>query len=399
MNRRSYHLVLATLLLAAPASAQLSVPGVPLPTRPVGRVLDGLTGAVEPVLADAGRQLSSIRKTRLENLVRANPQALELTREGYPVRRGEILVFDPTPLALDGLKAAGFRVLGTENIDGLDVTSTRLAVPRGAKLRELDAIIGRVAPGVEWTPDHLYEQSGRGGAAVAGATSAPINTRIGVIDGAPATSLAVAASKGFAKGAPVASDHGSAVVSLLKRAGARNIAVADVYGSDPAGGSATAIARGLGWLVASGAKVVTVSLVGPNNALLSRAIASASAKGVVVVAAVGNDGPAAPPAYPASYPSVVAVTGVDGRNRALIEAGRALHLDYAAPGADIVGVDARGRAKKLRGTSFAAPLVAARIAASGGANWRAKVDGEARDLGKKGHDDTYGRGLVCEKCR
>lgn len=399
MNRRSYHLVLATLLLAAPATAQLSVPGVPLPTRPVGRVLDGLTGAVEPVLADAGRQLSSIRKTRLENLVRANPQALELTREGYPARRGEILVFDPTPLALDGLKAAGFRVLGTENIDGLDVTSTRLAVPGGAKLRELDAIIGRVAPGVEWTPDHLYEQSGRGGAAVAGATSAPINTRIGVIDGAPATSLAVAASKGFAKGAPVASDHGSAVVSLLKRAGARNIAVADVYGSDPAGGSATAIARGLGWLVASGAKVVTVSLVGPNNALLSRAIASASAKGVVVVAAVGNDGPAAPPAYPASYPSVVAVTGVDGRNRALIEAGRALHLDYAAPGADIVGVDARGRAKKLRGTSFAAPLVAARIAASGGANWRAKVDGEARDLGKKGHDDTYGRGLVCEKCR
>lgn len=399
MNRRSYHLVLATLLLAAPATAQLSVPGVPLPTRPVGRVLDGLTGAVEPVLADAGRQLSSIRKTRLENLVRANPQALELTREGYPARRGEILVFDPTPLALEGLKAAGFRVLGTEDIDGLDVSSTRLGVPRGAKLRELDAIIGRVAPGVEWTPDHLYEQSGRGGAAVAGAASAPINTRIGVIDGAPATSLAVAASKGFAKGAPVASDHGSAVVSLLKRAGARNIAVADVYGSDPAGGSATAIARGLGWLVASGAKVVTVSLVGPNNALLSRAIASASAKGVVVVAAVGNDGPAAPPAYPASYPSVVAVTGVDGRNRALIEAGRALHLDYAAPGADIVGVDARGRAKKLRGTSFAAPLVAARIAAAGGTSWRAKVDGEARDLGKKGHDDTYGRGLVCEKCR
>ena len=296
MNRRSYHLVLATLLLASPATAQLSVPGVPLPTRPVGRVLDGVTGAVEPVLADAGRQLSSIRKTRLENLVRASPQALELTREGYPARRGEILVFDPTPLALEGLKAAGFRVLGTENIDGLDVTSTRLAVPGGAKLRELDAIFGRVAPGVEWTPDHLYEQSGRGGAAVGATASAPISTRIGVIDGAPAASLAVAASKGFAKGAPVASDHGSAVVSLLKRAGARNIAVADVYGSDPAGGSATAIARGFGWLVASGAKVVTVSLVGPNNALLSRAIASASAKGVVVVAAVGNDGPAAPPA-------------------------------------------------------------------------------------------------------
>ncbi|MGX7926079.1 S8 family serine peptidase [Tsuneonella sp. HG094] len=399
MNRRNYHLVLASLLLAAPAAAQLSVPGVPLPTGPVGRVIDGVTGAMDPVLADAGRQLASLRATRFEKLVRANPQSLELTRDGYPARRGEILVFDPNPIALEGLKAAGFRVLGTETFDGLDVSTMRLAVPGSAKLRDLEVIIGRVAPGIEWTPDHLYEQSGRGGAAVAATTSAPINTRIGIIDGAPGAGLAVAASKGFAKGAPVASDHGSAVVSLLKRAGARNIAVADVYGNDPAGGSATAVARGLGWLVTGGAKVVTVSLVGPNNALLSRAIASASAKGVVVVAAVGNDGPAAPPAYPASYPSVVAVTGVDGRNRALIEAGRALHLDYAAPAADISGTDARGRAKKLRGTSFAAPLVAARIAAAGGSNWRSRVDGEARDLGKKGPDGTYGRGLVCEKCR
>ncbi len=43
----------------------------------------------------------------------------------------------------------------------------------------------------------------------------------------------------------------------------------------------------------------------------------------MIVAAVGNDGPSARPAYPASYPGVLAVTGVDGRNRALIEAGRA----------------------------------------------------------------------------
>ena len=84
-----------------------------------------------------------------------------------------------------------------------------------------------------------------------------------------------------------------------------------------------------------------------------------------MVAAVGNDGPAAPPAYPASYPGVLAVTGVDGRNRALIEAGRALHLDYAAPAADMRAVNAKGKWIKVRGTSFAVPFVAARAAAAG----------------------------------
>lgn len=176
--------------------------------------------------------------------------------------------------------------------------------------------------------------------------------------------------------------------------------MADVYGDDPAGGNALALARALGWLTQSGSKVVTVSLVGPRNALVERAVAEAQDRGVVVVAAVGNDGPAAPPAYPASYTGVVAVTGVDRSERALIEAGRALHLDYAAPGDRVYAFDGSGRIKRWRGTSFATPLVAARIAAAlgRGGNWRARTDAEARDLGARGHDDTYGRGLLCEAC-
>ena len=119
------------------------------------------------------------------------------------------------------------------------------------------------------------------------------------------------------------------------------------------------------------------------------------------LAAVGNGGPAAPPAYPASYPGVLAVTGVDGRNRALIEAGRALHLDYAAPGADMTAINAAGKRVKVRGTSYAAPLVAARAAAAMAA--RADIvrtlDAEARDLGARGPDSSFGRGLVCGACR
>jgi subtilisin family serine protease len=207
--------------------------------------------------------------------------------------------------------------------------------------------------------------------------------------------------RGFASGAPRASNHGSAVVSLLSAAGVRDVRLADVYGSDPAGGNALAIARALGWLTQGGAKVVTISLVGPRNPVLARAIGTAQQRGVVIVAAVGNHGPAAPPAYPASYDSVVSVTGVDRRNRPLIEAGRALHLDYAAPGADLWAENATGRAGPVRGTSYAAPLVAARLAAALdlGPAWRPRLDAEALDLGARGPDKLYGRGLLCSACR
>ena len=103
---------------------------------------------------------------------------------------------------------------------------------------------------------------------------------------------------------------------------------------------------------------------------------------------------------------MIAVTGVDGRNRVLIEAGRATHLDYAAPGADMLAGGTGGRPHRVRGTSFAAPLAAAAIArfypALSPAGVRAalaRVDAEARDLGPRGPDKSYGRGLVCGDCR
>ncbi|MGL1301969.1 hypothetical protein ACSTKJ_00055, partial [Vibrio parahaemolyticus] len=65
---------------------------------------------------------------------------------------------------------------------------------------------------------------------------------------------------------------------------------ADVYGDDPAGGNALAIARALGWLVEARVPVTVISLVGPSNPLLARAVSAAQARGMVIVAAVGNDG-------------------------------------------------------------------------------------------------------------
>jgi subtilisin family serine protease len=349
-------------------------------------------------------QLARQRLTTIDRLVRRNKDVIELDAAGEPARRGELLLVDANTNQLAQVEALGFSLLGTEEVGGLGFAVTRIGVPRGLSLPEAERVIARRLPDMEVSADNLHFTAKSAAAlpafAMAVSTQHSISTPVGMIDGAPGTSIPVAATRGFAKGAPFPSNHGSAVASLLARTGVRNLYVADVYGSDPAGGNALAIARALSWLVGKGSKVVTISLVGPENIVLSRAIASAQAKGTIIVAAVGNDGPAAPPAYPASYSGVVAVTGVDGRLRPLIEAGRALHLDYSAPGADVYASNAKGKLIKVRGTSFAAPLVAARaaLAMEQENNWRLQLDREARDLGPQGHDNQYGRGLLCAAC-
>lgn len=386
---------------AAPLAAQVGLPGLALPR--LDRIAPTVLAPVEGV-AESATRLARERVRTLDRLVRRESAVIERDARGDPARRGELLVMDLSPAALALAQGAGFAVLGDEHIGELGLTVTKLRTPAGVGLAEAETLLKRLLPGAVVSADSLHFQSGAVGN-VGRASPAPQRVAsavpVGVIDGAPGRVVPIAALRGFASGAPLASDHGSAVVSLLASAGAGPIRVADVYGGDKAGGNALAIARALGWLVGEGSKVVTISLVGPHNPVLERAVAAARGRGVVIVAAVGNDGPAAPPAYPASYPGVLAVTAVDGKRRALIEAGRALHLDYAAPGADIHGIDAKGKRVALRGTSFAAPLVAARaaVARAGGENWRKALDAEALDLGKKGRDDVYGAGLLCAACR
>jgi subtilisin family serine protease len=177
--------------------------------------------------------------------------------------------------------------------------------------------------------------------------------------------------------------------------------VADVYGSGPTGGSAAILARALSWLAESRTAVINISLVGPPNRVLEAAVKGLTARGHLLVAAVGNDGPAARPLYPAAYPDVVAVTAVDGRGRVLLEAGRGEHVDFAAPGADMAAAHPAGGFAPVRGTSFAAPLVAGELArrlqAPDPAAAGAALNGLTRaasDAGARGRDRIYGAGLV-----
>ena len=151
--------------------------------------------------------------------------------------------------------------------------------------------------------------------------------------------------------------------------------------------------------------IINVSLVGPRNVMVEYVVKAVIAHGHVVVAAVGNDGPAAPALFPASYDGVVGVTGVDAHRQVLIEAGRGPQVDFAAPGADMAAAIPGQNFGSVRGTSFAAPIVTGLLAAALSHDAQsaevaiAALAGQAMDLGTAGPDRVYGNGLVGEGVR
>ncbi|WP_447765818.1 S8 family serine peptidase [Sphingopyxis panaciterrae] len=406
---------LLSAAMTARVDAQIALPPVQLPDA--ARTLPSLPNLAEP-LPRVGDTLAQMRLDRITTLLRDNRERIEPDRSGQPAVRGILVATGVDGPMIARAVKKGFRLIDRDRIEGLDLDIVRFAVPEGRSLARAQKQLAKLLPDADVDADHIYFTSGPGGVlpAAALATAAPSGkASLGLIDGGVAAHPSIAGrveQRGFAAGAPYASRHGTAVASLLIGTGAvrgsapgRRLLAADVYGSDPAGGNASAIARALGWLVQNGVAVTTISLVGPDNKLLATAVSRAQQRGMLIVAAVGNDGPAAPAAYPASYKGVFAVTGVDGKNRALPEASRALHVDFAAPGDAVLAATDAGATDRLRGTSFAAPLVAGRLALHyptpaidrvGPAVYALVLD--ARDLGKKGRDKIYGHGLICGDC-
>lgn len=368
--------------------------------------LDTVSG-LPPSLAEAGAPtLLELRRLRLRNLIRENRELLEADERGQPVRRGTVIVVDPDPLSLQFAARAGFRTIADQRDPSLGIRIVQLAVPKGMGARAGLRLVQQVAPKLQADFDHIFEPAGGAlmpmQAAIASSQGPRGGPSIGMVDGGAAAHPSMAGARieqnGFA-GSPQPTGHGTAVASLLVgshgpfrgAATGAQLYVADVYGGNRAAGSASVIVKALGWLASHRPRVINISLVGPSNKAVARAIQILQSRGIHVVAAVGNDGPAAPPQYPASYPAVVAVTGVDARGRALPEAGRSTHLDFAAPGADMAAaLPGKGYAR-VRGTSFAAPLAAARLLIAGS---RERLAAEARP-GK----GRVGRGIVCGACR
>ena len=158
--------------------------------------------------------------------------------------------------------------------------------------------------------------------------------------------------------------------------------------------------RALDWLVREDVSLINVSLAGPYNGTLAKGFDLAVDKGVMIVAAVGNDGPDARPRYPAALKSVFAATAVDSAKEVYEKAVRGQHVDFAAPGVDVF-VPTKGGGRYISGTSVAAPFATARLAILDGLSKkndindiRAKLSKLTEDLGEGGRDPVFGDGLI-----
>lgn len=380
--------LLAALLLGAmqPAHAQLglpSLPSLPLPERAGAPGLGELRRPLERLLdrtplPDLGR----LRLEQLSGLLARHPDRLEADPFGNPAVRGEILAWSPSPAGLQAAAAAGLSVDREQEQPELGQRLVVFRVPAGRTVAGLLQALREADPDGIYDFNHIYTGSGSGGAAAGPQTSArdaaPAGAqalRVGLVDSGVDRSHAVFEDVeirqwgcgGTARPAP----HGTSVAALMVGRSAHfsgavpgaGLYAADVYCDDPAGGAVDKIAAALAWLAREQVGVVNISLVGPRNAALGRAVEAMLARGHLLVAAVGNDGPAAPPLYPASYPGVVGVSGVDRRGQPLPEAARGPQVMFAAPGSQMVSaVPGSPPYRQVRGTSYAAPIVAALLA-------------------------------------
>lgn len=111
------------------------------------------------------------------------------------------------------------------------------------------------------------------------------------------------------------------------------------------------IAAGIVHAVDHGARIVNVSLGHPgSNAAEAAAVAYATSRGAIVVAAAGNTGTDVPQ-YPAAYPDVLSVGATDDRDALYFWSSRGPWVKLTAPGCHMV-TDARFPPGELCGTSF-----------------------------------------------
>ncbi|MFG6083290.1 S8 family serine peptidase [Paracoccus litorisediminis] len=344
----------------------------------------------------------------------------------------EVIARGLSPADLQVLQDAGFRVLRRVTLaDGAPLH--RLRKPDRMSMEEARAMVrdmgsanaadfnhfyrpGNAAPAcsgadcparqmIAWPAD----TSGCGGPVRIGMVDTGLNADHAVLKDARMRVHRIDQGKGLARSDAL---HGTAVAALLVgRADSRSpglvpqaeLVAVDAFHKqrEDERADAFALVEALDYLTAQQVDIVNLSLAGPPNEALRRQIQRMAQQDIVLVAAAGNGGPAAKPAFPAAYEQVIAVTAVDRREQVYRRANRGKHIDLAAPGVNVWTAASISGARTKTGTSFAAPFVTAAAALLlqsepqlTAAQVRVRLQQGARDLGKAGPDDVFGHGLV-----
>ncbi len=321
-------------------------------------------------------------------------------------------------------QALGLTVRERSRLEGLDLTVTRFALPPELDIAAAARALRAEFPGLLVDENTVYRTQSTPLALPAdhparllGWSESTPECGAGVVIGLVDTGVDAAVVGGVIEQRSFVGDaelappgHGTGTAALLVGAAplglpglvpGAGLRVAAVFQMAEDGGAfttASSLAAALDWLVGSGITLVNLSLAGGDNALLRIAVERAVARRTVLVAAAGNGGADAGPAFPAAYPGVLAVTAVDRSMVPFVAANRGDYIDLAAPGVDIPTVE--GSTIVMRsGTSYAAPFVTALLATMGAATpgateAEAWLESGARDLGAPGRDEVYGWGLA-----
>ncbi len=358
---------------------------------------------------------ASVALTACESFVLDPPALVQIEADSANVvDEQEIVVLADTRAQLADLtrkaNSAGYHVRSQDDLSALGLLQVVLKIPAnrsgGQAIRELESF----TPGVTAGVNHAYRSQGRQVAR----HYAPIamdwpsmgcsaKRPVGVIDTGVRTDDPRVHLRGFADTPSSDQEHGSAVLALLRDPALSpdtEVYVAAVTEVMPSGGSAAGVdslVRAVAWLMSEDVRIVNMSLAGPYNKILDRALQRASDRGALIVAAAGNDGPLAPPRYPAALDDVIAVTAVDAYLQVYSDAIRGPHIDIAAPGVDVF-IDHEGGVYRS-GTSFAAPFVALYFATSdtmpsGPKDARRTLSQASADLGAPGRDAIFGHGAL-----
>jgi subtilisin family serine protease len=339
--------------------------------------------------------------------------------DGFLARRGEIIAMSSDTLLRRRAEALGLQVVQQDFLASLNTTMYRISVPAASPIDGILARLRAQDPDGVFDRNHLYDRSAStvsndAGTPTHALTGSAKGVTVGLIDtGVNALHPALRGTNVqlnyfVDQSRELPETHGTAVVSLLvsKDFGMlpdAQLYVACVFYEDRRGGSlseARDLVRALDWLMKLKVPVINMSLSGPPNEVLRAAIQRAVQAGHLIVAAVGNGGPASPPLYPAAYDGVIAVTAVDGGQHVYRRASRGAHVQLAAMGVDVVAAAPAGVAT-YSGTSFASPYVAALAAMDYRSldpqkanEVKESLQADALDLGKPGRDEVYGYGLA-----
>lgn len=392
-------------------------------------VEDSVEATVEASVEDDVEQRVVLAiESRLENEI---DEILDDLESDLEVDEGRILkeqwLVMAEPVVFEELTSQGYLFDTVTELPGLGLRLAEVAAPSTFDITQIrDGVLDVVGKDrAEVDLNHIYtagvpEMVAGTGVMPRAAMAFPLDLdtldlRVGMIDSRvdtdhPALTNSSIHTRSFARpGAEAPQFHGTAIASIIAAnspeymglAPMAEVYAASVFELDGKRGeidSTVSLIRALDWLISSGVDVVNISLAGPPNRLLERALDRASSQDMVVMAAAGNGGPVARPMYPAAYDSVVAVTAVDSAQQVFRLANRGEYLALAAPGVDLRHAQSGGGYAASSGTSFAVPFAvtaAARLSRlSPESDIITMLLESAMDLGPPGRDTIYGYGLL-----